>query len=175
MSFFENRVKGHIFLSFWKDSIYAKNQDFENYSTLWTICTCDNIEAGLVEGAHEQLESDDGVDDDDEEDEEGDVHQGDDRHQDGIHHNLQTWKRSGLNIRPRREASHLARRRSVWGGAKPWKLEGPSRQNPQFVKLLKLNWPTWKEFDSSTSIVVKCVTPGLINHVVCPCVPSPFD
>ena len=57
---------------------------------MWTIGTCDNIEAGLVEGAHEQLESDDGVDDDDEEDEEGDVHQGDDRHQDGIHHNLQT-------------------------------------------------------------------------------------
>ena len=57
---------------------------------MWTIGTCDNIEAGLVEGTHEQLESDDGVDDDDEEAEEGDVHQGDDRHQDGIHHNLQT-------------------------------------------------------------------------------------
>ena len=42
-----------------------------------------------MEGSHEQLESNDGVDDDDEEDEEGDVHQGDDRHQDGIHHNLQ--------------------------------------------------------------------------------------
>ena len=65
---------------------------------MWTIGTCDNIEAGLVEGAHEQLESDDGVDDDDEEDEEGDVHQGDDRHQDGIHHNLQTWKKNQVWI-----------------------------------------------------------------------------
>ena len=43
-----------------------------------------------MKGAHEELEPDDGVDDDDEEDEEGDVHQGDDCHQDGIHHNLQT-------------------------------------------------------------------------------------
>lgn len=56
----------------------------------WTICTCDNIEASFVKGAHEQLKPDDRVDDDDEEDEEGDVHQGDDCHQDGIHHNLQT-------------------------------------------------------------------------------------
>ena len=52
--------------------------------------TCDVVKAGFVECAHEELESNDGVDDDDEEDEEGDVHQGDDRHQDGIHHNLQT-------------------------------------------------------------------------------------
>ena len=54
------------------------------------LLTCDDVEASFVKGAHEQLEPDDGVDDDDEEDEEGDVHQGDDRHQDGIHHNLQT-------------------------------------------------------------------------------------
>jgi len=52
--------------------------------------TCVDIEAGVVEGAHEELQADDGVDDDDKEDEEGDVHEGDDGHQDGVHHNLQT-------------------------------------------------------------------------------------
>ncbi len=45
-----------------------------------------------MEGAHEELEADDGVDDDDKEHEEGDVHQGDDGHQDGVHHNLKTFK-----------------------------------------------------------------------------------
>jgi len=45
-----------------------------------------------VEGAHEELKADDGVDDDDKEDEEGDVHQGNDGHQDGVHHNLKTFK-----------------------------------------------------------------------------------
>ena len=54
------------------------------------LCTCDNVEASFVKGSHEQLKPDDGVDDDDKEDEEGNVHQGDDCHQDGIHHNLQT-------------------------------------------------------------------------------------
>ena len=50
-----------------------------------------------MEGPHEQLEPDDGVDDDDEEDEQGDVHQGNDSHQDGVHHNLQTCGRQELN------------------------------------------------------------------------------
>ena len=52
--------------------------------------TCDYVKAGIVEGSHEELESDDGVDDDDEEHKQGDVHQRYDGHQDGIHHNLQT-------------------------------------------------------------------------------------
>ena len=44
-----------------------------------------------MKSAHEEFEADDGVDDDDEEDEQGDVHQGNDGHQDGVHHNLQTY------------------------------------------------------------------------------------
>jgi hypothetical protein len=51
--------------------------------------TCVDIKACVVESAHEELEPDDGVDDDDEEDEQGDVHQGDNGHQDSVHHNLQ--------------------------------------------------------------------------------------
>ena len=50
-----------------------------------------------MKGAHEEFEADDGVDDDDEEDEQGDVHQGNDGHQDGVHHNLQTCGRQELN------------------------------------------------------------------------------
>ena len=41
-----------------------------------------------MEGAHEELQSDDGVDDDDEEDQQGDVHERDDRHQDSVHNDL---------------------------------------------------------------------------------------
>ena len=52
-----------------------------------------------MKGAHEEFEADDGVDDDDEEDEQGDVHQGNDGHQDGVHHNLQTYGRQELNNR----------------------------------------------------------------------------
>ena len=55
--------------------------------------TCVDVKAGVVKGAHEELEADDGVDDDDKEDEEGDVHQGDDGHQDGVHHDLKTLKK----------------------------------------------------------------------------------
>ena len=54
------------------------------------VNTCDFIEAGLVEDAGEELQPDDGVDDDDEHDQQHDVEQGDQRHQDGIQHNLQT-------------------------------------------------------------------------------------
>jgi hypothetical protein len=54
--------------------------------------TCVDVKAGVVEGAHEELEADDGVDDDDKEHEEGDVHQGDDGHKDGVHHNLKTFE-----------------------------------------------------------------------------------
>ena len=50
-----------------------------------------------MKGAHEEFEADDGVDDDDEEDEQGDVHQGNDGHQDGVHHNLQTCGRQDGN------------------------------------------------------------------------------
>ena len=55
-----------------------------------TVSTCNFIKTSFVEGAHEQLEADDGVDDDDKEDEEGDVDEGDDGHEDGVHDNLKT-------------------------------------------------------------------------------------
>ena len=45
-------------------------------------------EAGLVHGAHEHLEANDGVDDDDEDDEEGDLDQRQESHHDGVEHNL---------------------------------------------------------------------------------------
>ena len=41
-----------------------------------------------MEGAHEEFEPDDCVDDDDKYDEERDVHQRYDGHQDSVHHNL---------------------------------------------------------------------------------------
>ena len=43
-----------------------------------------------MEDAGEERQPDDGVDDDDEHDQQHDVEQGDQRHQDGIQHNLQT-------------------------------------------------------------------------------------
>ena len=66
---------------------------FEPRTVSYTYVTCVDIKAGVVEGAHEELQPNDGVDDDDEEDEQGDVHQGYDGHQDGVHHNLQTCTR----------------------------------------------------------------------------------
>ena len=54
------------------------------------LATCNFIKAGLVERPHEELETNDGVDDDDEEDEEGDVDEGDDGHEDGVHDDLET-------------------------------------------------------------------------------------
>ena len=56
----------------------------------FSVGTCDLVEAGLVEDAREELEADDGVDDDDKHDEQHDVEEGDESHQDGIQHNLQT-------------------------------------------------------------------------------------
>ena len=41
-----------------------------------------------MEDTGEELQADDGVDDDDEHDEQHDVEQGDQRHQDGVHHDL---------------------------------------------------------------------------------------
>ena len=41
-----------------------------------------------MHGAHEHLESDDGVDDDHEDDKEGDLDQGEESHHDGVEHNL---------------------------------------------------------------------------------------
>ena len=43
-----------------------------------------------MERPHEELKTNDGVDDDDEEDEEGDVDEGDDGHEDGVHDDLET-------------------------------------------------------------------------------------
>ena len=57
---------------------------------IFFVCTCDVVKAGFVKGAHEELEANDGVDDDDKEDKEGDVDQGDDGHQDGVHDDLET-------------------------------------------------------------------------------------
>ena len=50
------------------------------------VCAIDK--AGLVHGAHEHLEANDGVDDDDEDDEEGNLDQGKESHHDGVEHNL---------------------------------------------------------------------------------------
>jgi hypothetical protein len=58
-------------------------------NTVSDLFTCVDIKAGVVKGAHEELQPDDGVDDDDKENQQGDVHQGDDGHQDGVHNNLQ--------------------------------------------------------------------------------------
>ena len=46
-----------------------------------------------MEQPREELEADDGVDDHDEHDEEGDVEQRNHGHQDGVQHNLETWRR----------------------------------------------------------------------------------
>ena len=43
-----------------------------------------------MEGAHEELEPDDGVDDDNKNDKHGNVDQRDDGHQNGVHNDLQT-------------------------------------------------------------------------------------
>ena len=53
--------------------------------------TCDVIEASFVESSHEQLKTNDGVDDDDKENKEGDVNEGNDCHEDGVHDDLKTW------------------------------------------------------------------------------------
>ena len=45
--------------------------------------------------------------------------------------------------------TYLVLLRSVWEASTPWKLWGPSRQSPQFLKLLKLNWPTWNRIGIS--------------------------
>ena len=45
-------------------------------------------ETSLVHGAHEHLQSNDGVDDDDKDDEEGDLDKGKERHHDCVQHNL---------------------------------------------------------------------------------------
>ena len=50
--------------------------------------TCIDVKAGFMEGAHEQLEADDGVDDDDKDDQQRDVHQRYNSHQNSVHHNL---------------------------------------------------------------------------------------
>ena len=75
-----------------KLKISARNLCFRpNVAVEFCGSTCDVVKAGFVKGAHEELETNDGVNDDDEEDKEGDVDQGDDGHEDGIHDDLETW------------------------------------------------------------------------------------
>ncbi len=78
--------------------------DMENRNQLppllLVFLTSDLIEAGLVEDAGEELQTDDGVDDDDKHDQQHDVEEGNEGHQDGVEHNLQTWRRKSQDIRP---------------------------------------------------------------------------
>ena len=52
--------------------------------------TCYFIEASFMESSHEEFKSDDGVDDDDEKNQEGDIDEGNDGHEDGVHDDLKT-------------------------------------------------------------------------------------
>ena len=143
-----------------------------------------------MKGAHEEFEADDGVDDDDEEDEQGDVHQGNDGHQDGVHHNLQTCGRQELNnqrvktfylffilgtpeisLRGRRTLKALRAFTSKPSICKTARIELINLRGEITISQAQSNCVKYLE----AFIAVQCVTAGLINDVVWPCVPSPFD
>ena len=53
-----------------------------------------------MEGSHEEFKPDDGVDDDNEEYQQGDVDEGNDGHEDGIHDDLKTGNSRDQSQRP---------------------------------------------------------------------------
>ena len=89
-----------------------------------------------MKGAHEEFEADDGVDDDDEEDEQGDVHQGNDGHQDGVHHNLQTCGRQELNNQLVKNVLSLFHTWDAWDQSE--RSEDPESSEGLHVKALNL-------------------------------------